>query len=257
MAIEKKETFVQVLDKQLRVQQFYQASGKNKPTLVFLHEGLGSIELWKDFPQKVMAATGLNAMLYDRQGHGHSDAMNLPRPLNYLEVEAKEYLPALLQQLKIERPILIGHSDGGTIALIYAALHSVVSVVTAAAHVLVEDITIEGIQHVVAGYDAQVMGKKLEKYHGEKANTLFKAWSNTWLNPYFRAWNVAHYLDSITCPVLILQGKKDEYATDNHLHLIVERIGSNAKGILIDDCKHSPHIQAADFFMNSIRSFVI
>ena len=256
MTIQKKETFVQVVDKRLRVQQFYQESGENKPTIVFLHEGLGSIELWKDFPQMVMQATGLNILLYERQGHGQSEALNTPRPLNYLEVEALEYLPVLLEQLGIQEPILLGHSDGGTIALLYAAQYPVKLLITAAAHVLVEDITVKGIQDVVAYYQQGKMLPKLMAYHGEKAAALFAAWADTWLHPEFRNWNVAACLSDINCPALLLQGKEDEYATDEHLNLIVDGIGANARGLLIDGCGHSPHIQAKEFFLEQTVAFI-
>ena len=252
----KTDTFEKVLDKTLRVRHLKNDSGENKPTLVFLHEGLGGIELWKNFPDLLAAKTGLNVMLYERQGHGMSDSLDLPRPLDYLEIEAQEYLPQLLQQLKIKRPILIGHSDGGTIALIYAALYPVSMVLTAAAHILVEEVTIEGIERATVHYHKNNLGKKLAQYHGAKAEDLFWAWANTWLNPAFRIWSSAHFLPAIKCPVLLIQGKEDEYATLDQLDLIAQGIGSLAQTIVLEDCGHSPHIQAKNKFLEALCTFI-
>ncbi|BDS14908.1 alpha/beta fold hydrolase [Aureispira anguillae] len=251
-----KDRFVTVLDKQLRIRCLNQTTDVNKPVLVFLHEGLGCIELWKDFPQRLAEATGLNAILYERQGYGKSESLDLPRSLNYLEIEAQEYLPALLKKLDIKKPILVGHSDGGTIALIYAALYSTQLVVAMAAHVLVERITIEGIQKAVQQYDKNTIGKKLEKYHGTKADDLFWAWANTWLNPDFRTWNIEHFLPQINCPTILIQGKEDEYATNHQLELIADRIGANATTVLLENCAHIPHIQAKEVLLDKVTSFI-
>jgi pimeloyl-ACP methyl ester carboxylesterase len=250
------DTFENVLDKTLRVRQLKSAYGKDKPTLVFLHEALGCIELWKDFPDLLAKETGLNILIYERQGHGASSPLDLPRPLDYLEIEAQEYLPQLLEQLDIKRPILIGHSDGATIALIYAALYPVSMVLTAAAHVLVEDITIEGVGLAAEHYHKNNICEKLERYHGAKAHDLFWAWADTWLNPVFRPWNATHFLSKISCPVLLIQGKEDEYATLDQLDLIAQRIGSLAQSIVLENCGHSPHIQAKDRFLEALCGFI-
>lgn len=247
---------VSVLNKSLRVQHLVVNPISNQPTLVFLHEGLGCVELWKDVPQKIVEATGLNAIVFDRQGYGQSDAMDLPRPLDYLEREGEIFLPALLEVLNIKNPILIGHSDGGTIALVYAAKHPAKAVIAAAAHVLVEPITLEGIRTVVEEYKPLNMEQKLQRYHGEKADTLFWAWADTWLHPEFEAWNVTAVLSDIACPVLGLQGREDEYATDEHLWMITEGIGTHAKGILLDDCAHMPHVQAKEAFLKAVIAFI-
>ena len=250
------DTFENVLGKTLRVRHLKSAKGKNKPTIVLLHEGLGCLELWKNFPSLLARETGLNILIYERQGHGASSPLDLPRPFNYLEIEAQEYLPQLLNQLEIKSPILIGHSDGATIALVYAALYPVSMVLTAAAHVLVEDITIEGVGLAAQSYHKNNIYEKLEKYHGTKAHDLFWAWANTWLNPAFRTWNVRHFLSKINCPVLLIQGKEDEYATLNQLNLIAQGIGSLAQTIVLDNCGHSPHIQARDRFLEALCAFI-
>jgi pimeloyl-ACP methyl ester carboxylesterase len=251
-----KDTFETVLDKTLRVRRIINASGKDKPTIVFLHEALGCIELWKNFPDLVAKETGHNVMIYERQGHGASSSLDLPRPLDYLEIEAQEYLPQLLEQLGIKRPILIGHSDGATIALIYTALYPVSMLLTAAAHVLVEEITIEGVGLAAESYHKNNICKKLEKYHGTKAHDLFWAWADTWLNPAFKAWNVRHFLSKIHCPVLLIQGKEDEFATLDQQDLIAKEIGSLAQTIVLENCGHSPHIQAKDSFLEGLCEFI-
>ncbi|MCP4439504.1 MAG: alpha/beta hydrolase [Aureispira sp.] len=248
--------FITIHNKQLRVKRVWQESGQNKPTLVFLHEGLGSLEMWRDFPDKLIAAMGLNAIIYERQGYGQSDPLELPRPVNYLEIEAQEWLPPLLEKLEIKNPILVGHSDGGSIALVYAALHPITAVIAMAAHVYVEPVTIEGIKKVVAQYDPNVMGKKLEKYHGSKTADTFSAWADTWLRPDFLDWNIESFLPQITAPALIIQGKDDEYASPAHVDSILDGIGQHATALMVDNCGHSPHLQAKEQVLNSIISFI-
>lgn len=250
-------TFVKVLNKNLSVRFLKHLIEPQKPTLVFLHEGLGCIELWKDFPQLLAEATGCNAMLYERQGYGQSSHLDLPRPKDYLEIEAKIYLPLLLQELNISNPILVGHSDGGTIALLYAAENPCAMLITAAAHVIVEEITIQGIQKVVQQYQSNPkFRQKLEQYHGSKADDLFWAWADTWLDAGFRDWDVRHFLPKITCPALLLQGKEDEYATPQHLDLIAKGIAEKAEAVLLEDCGHSPHVQAKGEMVERILNFI-
>lgn len=250
------DTFENVLDKRLRVRHIKRVDGENKPSIVFLHEGLGCIELWKNFPDLLATETGHNVVVYERQGHGASSPLDLPRPLDYLEIEAQEYLPQLLKQLNIKCPILIGHSDGATIALIYAALYPVSMVLTAAAHVLVEDITIKGVGGVAQHYHKNNIYKKLEKYHGTKAHDLFWAWADTWLNPAFKAWNIMHFLPQISCPVLLIQGRADEYASLDQQDLIAQKIGKLAQTIVLENCGHSPHIQAKSEFLEALCAFI-
>lgn len=256
MTLRVNERFVTVLGKQLRIREFKQASGDNRPTLVFLHEGLGCIELWKDFTALLIEKTGLNALVYERQGYGQSDHLDLPRPLDYLEIEAQKYLPNLLEQLNITKPILLGHSDGGTIALIYAALYPTSLLITAAAHVFVEDITISGIKKVAHNYQKEVLGKQLEKYHGVKADDLFWAWADTWLHEGFRNWNVTQFLPQINCPSLLIQGRDDEYATLDQLEFIAKEIGAQAQFLILENCGHSPHIQAKQSLLRYVDIFI-
>lgn len=249
-----------LLQKKLWIHRLQITANPNAPTLVFLHEGLGSVAQWKDFPQRLCEKLGCNGIVYDRQGHGESAAMTEKRGTDYLHIEALQYLPRLLQELQILKPILIGHSDGATIALIYAAFYpkQVQAVVTEAAHIKVEGVTLKGIEEAVKIYqnpDSNFRAK-LQKYHSHKTDDLFYAWANTWLSPSFRDWNIADLLPQIECPVLLLQGKEDEYATESHLWEIAAKIGENATAKLLEDCGHSPHWSQTEKVLGEIEGFV-
>ncbi len=251
--------FVEVLGKQLRVQHIQTEAAKDSATkMVFLHEGLGSIDLWKGFPEQLVQATGLDAIVYERQGYGQSDPLDLPRPKDYLEREALEYLPALLQQLQIENPILIGHSDGGSIALVYAGHHPTHALITEAAHILVEDVTIEGIQAFKANPKLPVIIEKLRKYHGDKTEDLLSAWADTWLRPDFRDWNIQEHLAGIRCPSLIIQGEEDEYATASHVAQILGAmpLAKSKRAWMPAHCGHSPHLQARAEVLAQMQQFI-
>ena len=249
---------INVRNKNLRVQLLQQTSAENNPWLVFLHEGLGCIELWKDFPQKLASATGLNAIVYDRQGYGGSDYLDLPRPVNYLEIEALDFLPELLSKLNISNPILVGHSDGGSIALIYAGKFPCKAIICEAAHIYVEEITLEGISKAKSNPDLQLVKEKLKKYHGAKTDDIFSAWADTWLADSFRDWNIAGMLKEINCPVLLIQGLDDEYATPEHINKIMEAMPQAASidSFLPEKCGHVPHFQAADAVLAKMIQFI-
>lgn len=248
--------FLQVLDKRLHVEHIhFDDTKKDKPTLVFLHEGLGCIKLWKDFPARVAAATGCEAIVYERQGYGLSDTLDLPRPDNYLEIEATTYLPNLLQQLQIENPILIGHSDGGTIALQYATQNLVKAIIGLAPHIKVEAITVAGIEEAKTR-SAEII-PKLYKYHGDKTETVFWAWPDTWLRPSYKLWNIADILPQVTCPTLILQGEQDEFATPAQAHQMVAGINHTEKEcIFLENCAHVPHVQAKEKTLGHTIDFI-
>jgi len=249
---------VNVRNKNLRVQQLQLTNSSEKPTLVFLHEGLGCIELWKEFPSKLAAATGLNAIVFDRQGYGGSDQLDLPRPVNYLEIEALNFLPELLSKLNISNPILVGHSDGGSIALIYAGKFPCKAIICEAAHIYVEEITLEGISKARFNPDLQIVIEKLKKYHGAKTDDIFSAWADTWLADSFRDWNIEGMLKGINCPVLLIQGLEDEYATPQHVDKIMEAMPAAASIdiFLPEKCGHVPHFQAADAVLAKMIQFI-
>ncbi|UCD88763.1 MAG: alpha/beta hydrolase, partial [Desulfobacterales bacterium] len=176
----------------------------NRPSLIFLHEGLGCIEIWRDFPEIVCQSTGCAGFVYDRKGYGESEPFEDAWPLDYLEQEALQYLPAFLQACSITDTILIGHSDGGTIALLAAATssHMVRGIITEAAHIFVENITLSGIRNAVENFESTSLKERLVRYHKENTDMIFYRWANRWLSTEFYNWNIKEYLPKITCPVL-------------------------------------------------------
>ncbi len=234
------------------------ASPPGAPTLVFLHEGLGSIGQWRDFPDELCAASGLCGFIYERQGHGRSDPLVGKRTVAYLHKEALRVLPAVLEQANISNVVLIGHSDGGSMALLFAAAYPerVLGVVTEAAHVFVEDVTLAGIRKAVELYATSPMKQQLEKYHGANTEALFHAWADTWLAPDFRDWSIEYCLDRIRCPLLAIQGRDDEYGTPLQVETIVALAGQTAQPLIIDGCGHIPHHQAKRQVLAAVVPFL-
>jgi pimeloyl-ACP methyl ester carboxylesterase len=231
---------------------------KSPTTLVFLHEGLGSIAQWRDFPACLNAMTGLPALVYERWGYGSSDAINIPRTVRYLHDEALISLPEVLEQVNIKDAILIGHSDGGSIALIFSGIHGdkVRGVITEAAHVFVEDVTIAGIRQAVELYGTTDLKDRLRKFHKDNTDLMFRAWADTWLAPWFRNWNIEEYLSRITCPLLVIQGEDDEYGTSAQVESIRSQVGGPSEGFIVSDCGHVPHHQARERVLNKMASFI-
>ncbi len=227
--------------------------------LVFLHEGLGSIGQWRDFPLAVSLAVHLPAVVYERGGYGNADPLDGPRSVNYLHEEALQSLPEILRQLQIDDAFLIGHSDGGTIALIFAAVwpEKVRGIITEAAHVFVEEVTLAGIRGAVSQYDATGLREKLSKYHGSNTDAAFQGWSETWLSPAFRDWNIKKYLPGVRCPVLAIQGQDDEYGTPAQVEAIVNGVSGPAESLIFTDCGHVPHHQARDRVLAEMTRFIL
>ncbi|MFC3226921.1 alpha/beta fold hydrolase [Marinibaculum pumilum] len=212
------------------------------PVLVFLHEGLGAAAHWKDFPDAIAAATGLPAIVYSRYGYGRSGPAPLPRPVSYMHVEGQEVLPALLEALEIRRPILVGHSDGASIALIHAALpdSDPLALVLEAPHVFVEELSLAGIRDAKAAYESGGLRDALARWHDD-VEGAFRGWNDIWLNPDFRAWNIEGVLKMIRCPILQIQGRDDAYGTAAQLQSIEAESGGPVQTLLLDDCGHAPH----------------
>ena len=230
----------------------------DQPTLVLLHEGLGSIAQWRDVPRQLGAATGLPALVYDRVGHGGSDPLPAAREAHYLHQEAEESLPAVLDACGVAAPVLLGHSDGGTIALLYAANFptSPRAVVTEAAHVFVEEVTLAGIRAAVAAYESGDLRDRLVRHHGERTGPMFRGWSDTWLSPGFRHWNIEACLPHIRCPILAIQGEDDEYATPAQVRAIAAGAPRRTEVLLLPGCGHTPHHQARERVLREIVRFV-
>ena len=221
--------------------QLISAQRSDRPPLVFLHEGLGSVALWRDFPAQVAQATGSPVLIWSRVGHGNSAPLAAPRTPRYLHEEALQRLPPLLAALAIERPVLIGHSDGGSIALIYAAAlpDRVAGVVVLAPHEFVEDKALDGIRRAGESYANSERRQKLARYHRDP-DAVFRAWHDIWLAPEFRAWDVTGCLPAIRCPLLAIQGEDDEYATMRQIECIAEAV-ADVDLLKLVDCRHSPH----------------
>ena len=234
------------------------AGWEAKPPLVFLHEALGCAAMWHDFPARTVNDTGHGAIVYDRLGYGRSESNPRTRDTHYLHVEAEDMLPLVLDGLQIQRAILVGHSDGGSIALLAAAAipDRIAGIVTLAAHVFVEPITLSGIRSTVAAFGPRQLEQRLARYHGDNTRTLFFAWAETWLSDGFRSWNIEACLGKIQCPALVIQGREDPYGSDRQVHAIVDGIGAHATPLLIDGCGHAPHRDASDGVREAIAHFV-
>lgn len=232
------------------------SDGDAAPTLVFLHEGLGSISLWRDFPQRVVAATGCSAVVYSRYGYGNSAVLQSAHGVDYMHREAREALPELLDKLGIERPVLIGHSDGASIAIIHAGSgFSVRGVVLLAPHVFVEDISIASIAQANVAFETTDLPSKLARHHADATKTFY-GWNDVWLHPDFRSWNIERFLPSIRCPVLAIQGSDDEYGTMAQLEAIGAQVGGPCELVELADCKHSPHRDQPEKTLAAITRFV-
>jgi pimeloyl-ACP methyl ester carboxylesterase len=247
--------FVAVGGRKLEVQRIA-GPGAGARTLVFLHEGLGSVAMWRDFPQRAAHATGCAAVVYSRYGHGQSDALGEPRKVDYMHVEALEVLPDLLARLEVPDPVLVGHSDGGSIALIHAASHPEVrGLVLMAPHVFVEDLSVKSIAEAKTAFESTDLPQKLARYHGDAAKT-FWGWNDIWLHPDFRAWNIEEFLPRVRCPVLAIQGFDDEYGTMAQLEAIARQTGGPIELLRLSDCRHSPHRDQPQAVLEAMARFV-
>jgi pimeloyl-ACP methyl ester carboxylesterase len=230
---------------------------KSAPTLVFLHEGLGSVALWKDFPARVAEATGCPVLVYSRAGYGRSSPAVLPRVPNYMHVEALTVLPALLDRLGIADPVLVGHSDGASIALLHAGSGSrpVRALVALAPHVFVEDMSIASIDEVRRQYETTDLREKLARRHADP-DAAFRGWNDVWLAPAFRSWNIEACLPGVRCPLLLIQGRDDEYGSAAQLDAIERQVGGKVARIELADCRHSPHRDQPEATLAAIADFV-
>lgn len=243
----------------LAVQPIYTTTNQDENVIIiFLHEALGSIPQWKAFPQELCDALHLNGIVYERQGHGNSSPLSESRNEMYLHDYAYKELPTLLNTILSpdKKVILVGHSDGASIALLFAACNpkKVVGIISMAAHVIVEEVTLHGIAPAVKAFE----NKKLEglrKYHGEKTDDLFYAWAKTWNHPSFRDWNICNELKTINCPVLAIQGENDQYGTETQLLLIQENIPHKTTLELIKNCGHHPHLEQATTVIDLIKEW--
>jgi pimeloyl-ACP methyl ester carboxylesterase len=243
----------------LRVRRITPAGADSQaPPLVFLHEGLGCIELWREFPDSLCALTGRIGVVYDRRGYGGSSRLDGKWDRDYQETEAKVHLPAVLDGCGIPSAVLIGHSDGGSIALIAGATlgERIAGIITEAAHIFIEAVTLAGIREAVAAFQEEGLREKLARYHGDNTEAVFYRWADTWLDPAFRGWNIEHFLPRIRCPLMVIQGEADEYATEAQVQGIAAQVSGPVEPLMIPGCMHIPHFQATAVVLGHMARFI-
>ncbi len=230
----------------------------NAPTIVLLHEGLGSVALWRDFPQKLSERTGLGVFAYSRQGYGGSGPISLPRPIHYMNDEASISLPLILDQIGADEVILLGHSDGASIAAIYAGEFSdarVKAVILMAPHFFAEEISVASIADAKISYLSGGLREKLAKYH-QDVDGAFLGWNDTWLHPDFMKWNIEPQLSHVTVPVLAIQGREDQYGTLKQMEALEQHVMSDLSIQILENCGHSPHLEQTEKVIQLMGEFV-
>ncbi len=228
------------------------------PTLVLLHEGLGCVGLWNDFPDKLQQATGCGVFVYSRAGYGQSSPVTLPRPLSYMHDEARDTLPALLDAIGFRRGLLIGHSDGASIATIYAGTHQdhrIGGLVLMAPHFFTEDPGIRSIEEARTAYEAGDLRQRLARWHADVDNA-FKGWNRAWLDPDFRKWDITEQLAYIRVPVLIVQGEDDQYGTVKQIEIAQQECYCPVEVVLLPGARHSPQRDKPEETLKAISEFV-
>jgi pimeloyl-ACP methyl ester carboxylesterase len=228
------------------------------PTIVFLHEGLGCLGMWRDFPDSMAAATGCGALVYSRMGYGASEPVRGPRPVRFMHDEALDVLPAVIERFKLEDIILFGHSDGASIAVIYAGalVAPIRALVLEAPHVFVEPVCVERIARIAEEYETTRLRERLARHHGDNTDSMFKTWTDVWLRPEFRQWNIEEYLPAIQSPVLVVQGEDDEYGTLRQVNAVVTQVNGPARSLVLARCSHSPHSDRPDEVLEAAARFV-
>jgi len=224
------------------------------PTLVLLHEGLGSVGLWRDFPSALAEATGSRTIAFSRYGHGGSDPPPSPRTPRFMHEEARGMLPQLLRALGVEDPVLVGHSDGASIALIHAAEYPARAVVAMAPHVFVEEMCLVEIRGAREEYEHAGLRERLARHHRDP-DAAFYGWNDVWLDPEFRAWDIADSVAEIECPLLLIQGERDQYGTMAQLDAI-ERLARGPVERVHLDCRHAPHLECPGETLGAVTGFV-
>jgi len=222
-------------------------------SLALLHEGLGSVGLWRDFPARLNAATGRRVVAFSRFGHGRSEPPPRPRTPAFFHEEALDVLPEVLEQLGAPEPILVGHSDGASIALIHAGHHPVAGIALLAPHILVEDVTVAAIRETRDQYGDGGLRERLARHHDD-VDAAFRGWCDVWLDPAFLDWNLEADAERVTCPVLLIQGVDDPYGTLEQLDRIQARVRGPVTRLELPG-GHSPHLEAPDEVLAAIAAF--
>ncbi|QBA22696.1 alpha/beta hydrolase [Chryseobacterium indologenes] len=231
---------------------------RDRPTIVFLHDSLGSVQLWRDFPAKLAEITQCNTLAYDRLGYGKSFPMPTHvRPVNYMELEA-DLLSNVLAEMNIDNVVLFGHSDGGTIAVITAAKYPerIKAVICEAGHIFVEEVTLKGVYDAWEAYKTTNLPERLQKYHGDKVEMLFRAWTETWTRDDYRTWNIEYLLKDITAPLLFIQGEADEYGTLDQVEKTVTQVSGRSEKYIIPGIGHTPHKEVPQLVLEKAAGFI-
>ncbi|MFT5448141.1 MAG: pimeloyl-ACP methyl ester carboxylesterase [Gammaproteobacteria bacterium] len=219
------------------------AIDESVPAIVLLHEGLGCVATWRDFPQRLNTASGAGVFAYSRTGYGKSTACELPRPLDYMQREGEHVLPFVLDAIGVDRCVLLGHSDGASIAAIYAGVSSdprIAGLVLIAPHFFTEVPGLQAIAQAKQAFEQRDLRDRLRKYHGDNVDCAFRGWNDAWLHPGFRAWNITHHLANIDVPVLAIQGEQDPYGSAAQLCALQEHCSGPVERLLLGDCSHTP-----------------
>jgi pimeloyl-ACP methyl ester carboxylesterase len=224
------------------------------PALVLLHEGLGSVRLWRDFPAALAHATGARVVAFSRFGHGDSDPPPRPRTPRFMHEEALEVLPAVLRALEIADPVLVGHSDGASIALIHAAAHPVSAVVAIAPHVFVEEMCLAEIREAKRAFEADGLRERMGRHHRDP-DAAFYGWNDVWLHPEFPHWDITDVLPDISCPMLLIQGEHDQYGTMAQLDAIEARVSGPVERVH-PAARHAPQLERPAETLAAIAGFV-
>ena len=254
-----KKDFVNLKGSKLEIRWIGEPVKKSEPVIVFLHEGLGCVDLWRDFPASLYKTLKIPSLLYSRQGYGRSSPSKVPKSLDFMHKEALEILPKLLDTLEIERAVLFGHSDGASISLINCGGlqdKRIKGLVLLAPHVFVEDISISSIQKAKLEFEKGKLREKLMKYHFSNVDCAFWGWAGAWLDEDFLKWNIEEYLASINIPVLLIQGEDDQYGTLAQVTAIKNGIGINCTSEIISGCAHSPHLEKPEATLNLVKEFI-
>lgn len=249
--------FLDIGDQQLEY-RWIGARAEAAPTLVLLHEGLGCVGMWGSFPEQLAAATRCGVFAYSRAGYGRSSPVALPRPLNYMTDEARDTLPRVLDAIGFRRGLLVGHSDGGSIAAIYAGSHQdhrVNGLALIAPHFICEDVTNACIRELRREFESGGdLRQRLARWHADVDATV-RGWSDVWLGPEFRAWDISEYLAYIRVPVLIVQGEADQYGTVRQIEIAQEECYCPVEVALLPGIGHTPHREAPERTLRAVADF--
>ncbi|HTO87264.1 MAG TPA: alpha/beta hydrolase [Thermoanaerobaculia bacterium] len=231
------------------------------PTLVFLHEGLGSVSAWRDFPEHLAASVGCGALVYSRRGYGASDPALRPRPVSFMHEEALTVLPRVLERLGVVRPVLVGESDGASIALIYAGRAAdgaprPLGLLLEAPHLFVEDVCLRSIAAAVESYARGDLKRALARHHARDVDATFESWSEVWLDPAFARWSIEDVLPAVGAPVLVLQGEEDPYGTLRQVEALARGCSGFVEALVLARCGHSPHREFRERTLAAMQRFL-